>query len=156
MTCREKLALEHPEHVSDHYTGGCRRCPHNYGYLSKPDECNQTPLGFCTACWDREIPGTEHIKKENENMTTTKKTKAELLEELEQANQNVRDLKNEIKNLERYKQYENMADEIKALHTAFMNSGFTNEQAFDLLKTMTQAVIPTALRGVDVCPRYNG
>ena len=150
MTCREKLMLERPDLIDEEYLGGCFGCPSMRNYLPDPEVCGTRVMSDddCRRCWDREIPGTENIEKENEVMTTTKKTKAELLDELEQANQNVRDLKNEIKNLERYKQYEDMADEIKALHTAFMNSGFTNEQAFDLLKTMTQSMMPAAMRSV--------
>lgn len=160
MTCIEHLRLKHPKWTEDQLHDYTRSyCPWEVGIDYPPEKvCRDSR---CSACWYTDIPEPEKIKKENDIMPTdsinrTKKTKAELLEELEQANQNVRDLKNEIKNLERYKQYEDMADEIKALHTAFMNSGFTNEQAFDLLKTMTQAVIPTALSSIDVCPRYNG
>lgn len=56
MTCREKLKIEHPECIDEEYSGGCEGCPHNYGYLPKPDRCGETT---CTKCWDREVPGTE-------------------------------------------------------------------------------------------------
>lgn len=60
MTCREKLKLEHPELVHNVYEGGCHGCPHDYGYLPKPEECtDRSGCSFCTACWDREIPETE-------------------------------------------------------------------------------------------------
>lgn len=72
--------------------------------------------------------------------TNTKKTKTQLIEELEAAKAHATALKKQIDNLERYKQYEECADEIKAMHTAFMNSGFTDEQAFDLIKTTMQAL----------------
>ncbi len=56
MTCREKLAIEHPELVGDAYYGGAASCPHEYGYLDKPkgfpDNCER----LCTKCWDRKIP----------------------------------------------------------------------------------------------------
>ena len=67
MTCREKLAIEHPECVNPSYSGGCYNCPLDYGYLDdRPEYCS----GFghhhnanheCDRCWDREIP-----KKESE------------------------------------------------------------------------------------------
>ena len=67
MTCREKLAIEHPECVNPIYDGGCFNCPPDYGYLDdRPEYCS----GFghhhnanheCDRCWDREIP-----KKESE------------------------------------------------------------------------------------------
>lgn len=69
------------------------------------------------------------------------KTKAELLEELENLKQTVADKEKEIKNLERYKKYEEAADELKALHTAMMNSGFTNDQAFQII----MALIPGSI-----------
>lgn len=155
MTCREKLKLEHPEKVGyPRFVGGCAGCPHDYGYLDKPAGCNGT-LG-CTACWDREIPGTETInKKENDIMPVkhtnhNKMTKTELIEEIEAARTHIQAMESQLKNLEKYRQYEEAADEIKAIHAALMNSGFTNEQAFDLLKTTIQSMMPTILRGMRV------
>lgn len=56
MTCREKLAIEHPEKIVSSYPGGCYGCPHEYGYLDAPpgDGCGGDAK--CRACWDREIP----------------------------------------------------------------------------------------------------
>lgn len=153
MTCREKLQLEHPEFVSDFYDGGCSGCPHEYGYLPIPDGCGSGGWDgiTCTACWDREIPETENnIKKENKTMANSKMTKAELLEEIKIAEEHIHNMEGQLKNLEKYKQYEEAADELKAMHTALMNSGFTNEQAFDLLKTTMQSMMPTILRGMRV------
>lgn len=69
MTCREKLAMEHPEAVVERLVGGCEGCPHEYGYLSDPDWCGSITMGLleaCTKCWDREIPGEENEKKQPE------------------------------------------------------------------------------------------
>ena len=57
MTCREKLAAEHPEHIDESFLGGCRQCPHTYGYLPQPDSC-RPPFSEegCAKCWDRDIP----------------------------------------------------------------------------------------------------
>lgn len=63
MTYREKLAEEHPQHISDLYGGGCYGCPHEYGYTFKTEDvstmgcandgaCDAT----CAKCWDREMP----------------------------------------------------------------------------------------------------
>lgn len=56
MTCREKLAKEHPE-LRDSRISEVG-CPHKYGYLPIPDGCGE--CGWegitCAACWDREIP----------------------------------------------------------------------------------------------------
>lgn len=62
MTCREKMAMEHPTDTGSAYLGGCIGCPHDHGYLDKPEYCpqvNGNMLGdneLCTKCWDREIP----------------------------------------------------------------------------------------------------
>ena len=55
MTCREKLASEHPEMIDPTSRGGCRHCPSTYGYLEDPhpDLCRAS---FCGDCWNREIP----------------------------------------------------------------------------------------------------
>ena len=79
-----------------------------------------------------------------------KMTKTELIEEIEAARTHIEAMEGQLKNLEKYKQYEEAADELKAMHTALMNSGFTNEQAFDLLKTTMQSMMPTILRGMRV------
>ena len=67
------------------------------------------------------------------------KTKAELLEELDELKVELANKEKEIKDLERYKKYEEAADEMKAMHDAMMNSGFTNEQAFQMLMVMIPA-----------------
>lgn len=64
------------------------------------------------------------------------KTKTELLEEIKTKNEEIQDLKNEVKKLERFKQYEAMTDEMAALRDSFVNSGFTKEEAFELVKNI--------------------
>ena len=61
-----------------------------------------------------------------------KKTKKELLEAID-------DLKKQVEALERYKQYEGMANEISAMHAAFKNSGFDDSQAFALVMKMIES-----------------
>lgn len=39
MTCREKLALEHPDCINADCLGGCVECPSHYGYLDDPEYC---------------------------------------------------------------------------------------------------------------------
>lgn len=73
MTCREKLMMEHPQDVDEHFEGGCAGCPSDYGYLDNPKECNslRNIRHGCYVCWDREIPETNidttpHIKDSGE------------------------------------------------------------------------------------------
>lgn len=62
MTCREKLKIEHPDHINMGCLGGCAGCPSSYKYLDTPDYCGDVNIPAnerCTMCWDREIPETE-------------------------------------------------------------------------------------------------
>lgn len=62
MTCREKLALEHPDRVNMGFVGGCIGCPSSYEHLDIPDYCEDVNIPAkerCTMCWGREIPETE-------------------------------------------------------------------------------------------------
>ena len=68
MTCREKLAIDHPERVGNEWAGGCFGCPSDYRYLPDLDYCiagGYEPRDeICTKCWDREIPEDEDkVKK---------------------------------------------------------------------------------------------
>ena len=65
MTYREKVAIEHPEAISDAALGGVKDCPLDYGYEGDYD-CD----GDCAECWNREIPGTEPIEQ-TETITPT-------------------------------------------------------------------------------------
>ena len=66
MTCREKLAIEHPNKIDPTLVGGCVGCPHNYGYAKQDVTlCNMLGPSFtgspenypCAICWDREVSG---------------------------------------------------------------------------------------------------
>jgi hypothetical protein len=130
MTCREKWESLHPG--KDFKTNVIRACPWQYGYLDPPDTCGTLSSDVCDKCWDREIP--EETKKEKP--MSTKKTKAELMEELEAAINAKADLEKQLAELEKYKTYRTAGDELKAIHTAFMDAGFDSAQAFTLLQTM--------------------
>ena len=137
MTCREKLAIEHPEDICEDYNGSCAKCPHDYGYLDKPISCGfPTPILKqirCDDCWDREIP--ENNEKEKTSMTNTKKTKAMLQEEVEQLYQELMTKEKELAKFDKYKKYEEMGNELFAALTAMKDAGFTHDEAFILLKT---------------------
>lgn len=61
MTFREKLQQEHPSKCREDAGGGCEGCPADYGYEEARPWCDCNIEEDCTACWDREIPGTEPI-----------------------------------------------------------------------------------------------
>lgn len=77
MTCREKLAMEHPEMIKPDVWGGCDGCPNssNYEYLTDADTmCVKLHRGpnpvTCTECWDQEIPETIKLDT-NDNVSVT-------------------------------------------------------------------------------------
>lgn len=143
MTYREKAKMEHPELVNENEIGGVRGCPSDLTGEDSPCAYPDKPIcnDVCGACWDREIPGTENKKEEK----TMAKTKVELLEELENKKNEVEELRKQIENLEKYKKYAEMADELKAVHSAFMNSGFSDEQAFEMLGKIFDGVIKSGM-----------
>lgn len=77
------------------------------------------------------------------------KTKTELLEEIQAKNEEIQNLKDEVKKLERFKQYEDMTDEMAALRDSFVNSGFTKAEAFEMVKLM----ITNALLSQSILPK---
>lgn len=74
------------------------------------------------------------------------KTKVELLEEIEVREAEIKGLKNEVKKLERFKQYENMTDELAILRDSFVNSGFSKAEAFEMVKIIIQHGVKSVLR----------
>ena len=135
MTALEKLKKEHPEEINSF--GMAIYCPTKYGYADKPAYCRDENYGDaherCADCWNREIP--EEKEKENKSM---KKTKAMLEEELEQKRDEIEELKKELVKVEKYKQYDDMAGEIKAIYDSFVNAGFNNDQAYEILIILLQ------------------
>lgn len=138
MTCREKLAKEHPDYIDSCYITGCRGCPYKYGYLDAPEWCPvKHKIGptetSCSKCWDREMPEDNNLKGEND---MTSKTKKELIEELTKAKENVEKLKEALVKVENRKKYDEAALETKAMYDSFINAGFTEAQAFSIIMTM--------------------
>jgi hypothetical protein len=171
MTCREKLRELHPDWDKQQLDFALANfCPDLEGNIDielPRDEdgslwCAQDK---CEQCWDREITDTEPLTyehtgepigkvidiTEDENGVTaiikkeknmaTKKTKAELMEELDNIKEAKAELEKELQSLEKYKQYKDCAEETKALHTAFVNAGFSNQMAFELMKMIMQSAI---------------
>ena len=74
----------------------------------------------------------------NTKKTTTRKTKEQLLEELNAAKDNVAEVKKQLEKLEQYKILDDAANDIRVAHMALVNAGFSDEQAFELLKITAQ------------------
>ena len=58
---------------------------------------------------------------------------------IEDKNKEIKDLKKDIEKLDRYKAYETAADETAAMRDAFVNSGFSKTEAFEMVKLMMSA-----------------
>ena len=84
MKLRDKLRIEHPECIGDIWYGGCKDCPHKYGYkdTAKDGECDSKTVNdeICRKCWDREYEGelTPQEKKIEELEILTSKQAEEL------------------------------------------------------------------------------
>ena len=117
-TCRQRLMREHPKQVGPQFVEGCYGCPCDYGYLEAPDYCNGMEAE-CNKCWNRVIPESIEEKlavipevepdefdlqmiamaeqeKEKEKNMTTKKTKAQLLEEIAELQAELKDRKSVV------------------------------------------------------------
>lgn len=79
ITCREKLAIDHPEFIDEKWNGGCKDCPSMYGYCKQESDlcdCKTCNNDICTKCWDQPYEGelTElekryfEMKKENDKL----------------------------------------------------------------------------------------
>lgn len=62
-TFRDRLKREHPEYVDDMYGGGCKGCPHDYGYEDKARKGECLAM-TCTQCWSRLIPAEKSKEPE--------------------------------------------------------------------------------------------
>lgn len=63
MTFKEKLQIDDPERVGEHFFGGCYGCPMDHGYERNYfEDCGGVPeKNRCTRCWNREMTGTEPL-----------------------------------------------------------------------------------------------
>lgn len=66
------------------------------------------------------------------------KTKADLMEEIKAKNNEIKDLQAEIEKLERYKVYQEAADDLAAIRKSYTEAGFSETEAFELTKMMVQ------------------
>ena len=129
MTFAEKARKEYPELCNRELGYPTNDCPHHFGFEREPAPGVCSKLS-CQQCWNREIP-EEPV--EEAKPKTTKKTKAELLAEINDLKEELERVEKENARLERYSQYEESANEVYAMQKAFENAGFTREEAFRLV-----------------------
>lgn len=94
------------------------------------------PKNFGAACSalfnEHSEQATDKDKKEEKKMDN-RKTKAQLMEELEQKNAEIAELKKELERSANYEQYLDAAKEMRSMVDAFVESGFTEEQAIAIV-----------------------
>ena len=161
MTCREKLALEYPKSIHPFFDGGCAGCPHEYGYLERPDYCDTSSyhnMFRCGECWSREIPENNEKEKQemNENTWTPTqmpeieaprtRTSREIEEEMLRLRAEHRDriatLAKELEEVKKIEALEEAAAELKRVVDAYVKAGFTREEALALVNNTVKALAP--------------
>lgn len=136
MTFLQKLEQDHPEFTEAELFD--IDCPDKYGYETHRGYDSHCAFTTCRDCWNRQMEGSMDICTANhntnnereettmENTYTTRKTKAQLLEEID-------GLKREVADLDRYRQYESCANELANIREAFVKAGFSEFEAFQLI-----------------------
>lgn len=87
----------------------------------------------------------------------TSKTKAELLELIQQKEQEITTLQNDIRALEKCKRYEDITDEVTDVYKKFRDKQFTREESMDLVVSLiNNGQIPARTQTRPMLyPRYN-
>lgn len=146
MTFKEKLMQDHPDWDEDSVNIWIiRSCPHNPmngALIACPKELKNGPNTVrCSQCWDREIPETETNKKEKDIMATTRKTKDELCIELKEAEEKIMELTKELNDAKERERLQESADKVAQMRDAFVNAGFSKEEAFKLVLISIEAAL---------------
>ena len=133
MTFREYVSEKYPGRVSKTSSGGIMGCPWEFARGKSHPYCDNGLTDItCEECWNQEMEEDEPMITMEPR--TTKKTKSQLIEEMNE-------LKKELARMEKYRQYEEAANEMYALLESFTNAGFSHDEAFTL---MTKAMEMTA------------
>jgi DNA repair exonuclease SbcCD ATPase subunit len=129
MTYIDKLKKEHPSRVvgSEPERQFGLLCPNHYDYTSWEEDDSFCNGHTCEECWNREIPESTEIEKEKEPMDYEK--------EIEKKNQEIADMKKEIERLKTYVTVKKGADDCATFLKVFIDTGFTREEAFQILLT---------------------
>lgn len=113
MTFREKLKTEHPEKIQDWGEGGCLGCPCSYGYERKEQSPCTVGLVDCD-CSDCW----------DREIPGTEKTV-------------------ELKPIDPHNVFNKMAEKHRACYDSYKCFGFTDEQAFELVRIMFEKDVVT-------------
>lgn len=131
----EKLnnALKVIELVCKNNIEDCSKCPlSSYDFLDEEHKCDLEDYRPCYL-FDREGEKESMSAKEDIVKLQEKEDLAKLIAEKER---DIESLHKEIDKLERYKKYEDTANESKAILDAFVSAGFERHEAFSLISAL--------------------
>lgn len=98
------------------------------------EKCKHTDKGpEEEPCQECGIDGDNYFEPKEEKKMDNRKTKAQLMEELEQKNDEIAELKKELERSANYEQYLDAAKEMRSMVDAFVESGFTEEQSITIV-----------------------
>lgn len=133
----------------------CSECGKQHNDLYTPGIDNWYRCPDCMANLDEPneyVDFTDRLKTNNKEMKEEKKmpnkTKQELLNEIEEKNKEIKELKQQVEQVEKYKAYKDMACEMKMAMDAYVESGFTEDQAFELVQRMLEGAMSVAMKNM--------
>lgn len=81
------------------------------------------------------------LERNTGGLVPRKATQKELENEIESKLREIHSLRSEIKELKKYEEYEKVANELKAFKDSFVQAGFSEKQAFQILLTTLQTTL---------------
>ncbi len=72
-------------------------------------------------------------------LNTANKTKAQLIEIIQEKENEILNLKEDLRLLEKCKKYDDLTDEIKDVYDRLTSKGFKSQEALDIVNTMIYA-----------------
>ena len=123
----------------------CINCKHvDEPYEKSP--CRKCDVGDLNLT-DKEVQHTNfELKEKEEKKMDNRKTKAQLMEELEQKNAEIAELKKELERSEQYDQYVNTGKQIREMIDGFVEGGLSEDIAIKLVMGVVGEAAKWALK----------
>lgn len=107
-------------------------------WLVKDKSRGPVPRKFGCFPWDFNFCMEDVLRYCQNDVKVTEEVALKM--EIQKKENEIDALKKEIEKLEKYNQYDEATAEIKAIMDSFIRAGFTEEQMFDIVKTMLNAI----------------
>lgn len=126
---------------------GCWNCKHCTGDWDS-ERCKYCKIGERNN-WEPRVALTPNHPSAEEGMSiSVERTPENIADLIKKRDQEIKDLKVELKKLEQYKQYDDAAMEMKAMYDSFIRAGFTEDQAFTLFNSIIGKSLAAMLPGI--------